>query len=210
MGKRGPAPVRTSEQMLAAFGNGYRPMSDVALELGVSRERVRQLVQQHRIPWRQWKAEHLASVWDSLPRSTRLKHAPRSRWPRERMAAFKRAHGFCLRGSCRVEAAPGRHHCTEHLQELRENTDRIQSEYQADGLCHCGRPTAPGRSTCQRHLDLMLARSRSPAGALDRARLKQKQRERYQQRLADGLCPTCGGPRDSHYRMCGPCRADAR
>ena len=103
----------TPELLAAAFTGPWRSYAEVGAELGLSRQRVHQLV-------KAWGIER--TPWARAPRSEKseLRLAPRSVFPREGMPAYRLKHGMCHAAGCKERRAPHRTYCTTHLFRLRQ------------------------------------------------------------------------------------------
>jgi len=103
----------TPEALAAAFTGPWRSYAEVGAELGLSRQRIHQLVNA-------WGIER--TLWVRPPRSDKseLRLAPRSAFPREGMPAYRLKHGMCHAGGCNERREPHRTYCVTHLYRLRQ------------------------------------------------------------------------------------------
>ena len=156
----------TEQALRQAVNGGYRTLKDIGADFGVTGERIRQLYNRYSIERGERSLSRGHRPWDEYSRGYRYELAPRSRWPREGMAALKRTMGLCQRWGCFSERTPNRASCPRCLRIIRANAKRYQADHRQRGLClNCTTPAASGHRLCQRHLDGMRVANRSRRAA---------------------------------------------
>ena len=136
-----------------ACSHGYRTLADLGEQFGVTRERIRQLTKKYGID----RGNHAIEHWDELTYGSRVRHSPRSHWPRGlTRREFKKKQGYCLRSGCNRVVASGKKHCEACLKDMTERANRNEYGKQrkaravATGLCTmCLKlPPREGRKHC--------------------------------------------------------------
>ena len=111
----------TPEALAAAFAGPWRSYASVGAELGLSRQRIHQLVNF-------WGIER--TPWARAPRSEKseLRLAPRSAFPREGMTKYRLKHGMCHAAGCKERREPHRTYCVTHLYRLRQRVQESRKQ----------------------------------------------------------------------------------
>jgi hypothetical protein len=176
----------TRDQLREATSGGYRTLQAIADDLGVTRERIRQLCVFHGID----RGTRLRPTWDEMTYRQQHYAGPRSRWPREGRPALKARLRLCKRNGCYEDRAPGRVHCPEHLAYLVGASQRLQQRRREQGICTvCGGPAEPGLTMCRPHLDRM-----NTWHYEHREQIQTSIRARRAARRAAGVCARCENP----------------
>ena len=173
-----------------ACSHGYRSLADLGEQFGVTRERIRQLTKKYGID----RGNHAIEHWDELTYGSRVRHSPRSHWPRGlTRREFKKKQGFCLRSGCNRVAASGRKHCEACLKDMTERAKQNKYTLQrvaraiAMGLCTMCLKVPPREG--RRHCAACAAKSRKATKKWamkddNRARMNAANLARYHQRKA--------------------------
>jgi len=124
--------------------------------LGVTRERVRQLVVKYHIcrydhRWRH--PDEILARWDAMTEKQQATYARRSHWPKEGIQSLKRRLGWCTVPGC-FQSGAGKSKCLAHRKSESIRVSSIYATRKANGVCvQCGKPLASGSTAqCDKHL----------------------------------------------------------
>ena len=145
-----------------------KTLAEAGRVLGITRERVRQLVVKYDIQ----RHDHRWMTpirWDAMTEKQQAAYARRSHWPREGIRSLKRRLGWCTVPGC-FQSGAGKSKCLAHRESESVRVSAIYAMRKANGVCvQCSKPLASGSiAQCDKHL----RKNREAGRRLNEARRK--------------------------------------
>lgn len=151
-----PHLVRYTEEDVEAALFPDMTLAAAGKVLGITRERVRQLVAKYHIQRRDHRSrspDEMPARWDAMTEKQKAIYARRSRWPREGIQSLKRRMGLCTYPGC-TQPGASKTLCPIHRRLLSARIGILYAIRRGNGVCvQCSKPLA-SRSIafCARHL----------------------------------------------------------